>query len=189
MDEALTSSLARVLEALREPRSGEAPPAAERPSASGGPRELPGIARRAVTAPARAAAETLTGIATELVPRVLDRIDLDAVLARIDVDALVARVDIDRLLDSVDPNRLLDRVDVDDLVRRVDAAALAREALEGIDIGEVIRESTSSLGSDTVDAVRVQGMVADEAVARVVDRVLRRRRARDTALRGGDGRR
>ena len=177
MDEALTSSLARVLDALREPSGEGAPKPARRPH-----RDPAATARRAVGAPARAAAETLTAVVAELIPRALDRIDLDAVLSRIDVNALVARVDVDRLLDSIDPNRLLERVDVDELVRRVDAAALAREAMEGIDMGEVIRESTSTLGSDTVEAGRVQAMVADEAVARVVDRVLRRRRRRETAL-------
>jgi hypothetical protein len=177
MDDALTASLARVLEALREPPGDEAPRAVRRPR-----RDPAGAARRVVGAPARAAAETLTAVVAELIPRALERIDLDAVLSRIDVNELVARVDIDRVLDSVDPNRLLERVDIDDLVRRVDAAALAREAMEGIDMGEVIRESTSTLGSDTVEAGRVQAMIADEAVTRVVDRVLRRRRARRTEL-------
>ena len=73
-------------------------------------------------------------------------------------------------------------MDVDALVRRVDVGAVAREALDGIDLGEVIQESTAGIGADTVEAIRVQAMHADDLVARFVDRLLMRRRPRDTAV-------
>ena len=87
---------------------------------------------------------------------------------------MFAKVDIEAVLNRVDLNALLGKVDLDPLVQRLDVGALANEAMEGIDIGEVIRESTASIGSDTVDAVRDQAMRADGLVARVVDRALRR---------------
>ena len=57
-------------------------------------------------------------------------------------------------------------------------AAVAREALEGIDIGDIIQESTAGLAIDTIEAVRVQAMNADDLLARIVNRILGRRRPR-----------
>ena len=58
--------------------------------------------------------------------------------------------------------------------------ALTEEILNAIDIPEVIRESTNSVASEGVREVRMQSITADEAVARVLDRVrLRRRRHQD----------
>jgi hypothetical protein len=141
--------------------------------------------------PSRAAADAAAAIAAAVVPAVVERIDVnallarvdvDAVVARIDLDAVVARIDVDRILDSIEPNRVLDRVDVDELVARVDIGAVAREALEGIDLGDIIQESTASIATDTVEAIRVQAMRADDLLARIVDRVLLRKRPRDTGL-------
>ena len=55
-------------------------------------------------------------------------------------------------------------------------AAVAREALEGIDIGDIIQELTAGIATDTMEAVRVQAMNADDLLARIVDRLLGRRR-------------
>jgi hypothetical protein len=114
----------------------------------------------------------------------LDRVDLDAILARVDLDALIARVDMDRLLDRVDPNPVLARVDVEAVVERIDMGPLAAEAIQGIDMGAVIRESTATLGADALDDLRAQSMRADDVLARVVDRVLRRSRPRRTQMPG-----
>jgi len=46
----------------------------------------------------------------------------------------------------------------------------------------VIRESTASLTMEGVDAVRSQSVAVDEWTARVVDRVLFRKRPRDTGF-------
>jgi hypothetical protein len=181
----VTAALMALAEALGREREGAvaAEPAAE-PSEPD-PAET-GTVARALALPSRAAADVASAVAASLVPAVMARIDVDALLAKVDVEALVHRVDVDRLLDDIEPNRLLERVDLDALVRRVDVGAVAREALDGIDIGEVIQESTAGIGADTVEAVRVQAMHVDDLVARVVDRVLMRRRPRDTKL-GGPG--
>ena len=116
-----------------------------------------------------------------VVQRVLDRLDLTAlVLERVDLDAVVQRV-----LDPFDLTALvLERVDLDAVVQRVldhlDLVTLAAEVIEGVDLPEMIRESTGSMASETVQGVRIQGIVADEAVGRAVNRLLLRRARRST---------
>ena len=83
----------------------------------------------------------------------LARIDLDAIAQQIDIDAIIARIDI---------------------------AGLAEDVIEGIDLPEIIRESTGTVASEVVRGVRMQSIDADEAVARVVDRLFLRRRRRAT---------
>jgi hypothetical protein len=57
--------------------------------------------------------------------------------------------------------------------------AVARPAA-AVDVGELIRESTGTMATETVDALRVQGMHADRVLGRVVDHLLRRHAARET---------
>lgn len=125
---------------------------------------------------------------------VLDRVDLDAVIARVDLDAVLDRVDLDAVVDRVDIDAVLDkldltsvvlqRVDLDVLIQavleRMDLVGLAAEVIDGVDLPEIIRESTGSMASETVRGARMQGIVADEAVGRAVDRFLLRRRQRST---------
>jgi hypothetical protein len=182
--EALTAALLDVAEALqRSPADAQAPaqPLAAVPHE---PRDddRGGAGHSLASLPSRAMADAAAAIAAAVVPAVVERIDVNALLAKVDVDALVARIDVDRILDSIDPNRVLDRVDVDELIARVDVGALAREALEGVDIGDMIQESTASIATDTLEAVRVQAMRADDLLAQIVDRLLMRRRPRDTGL-------
>jgi hypothetical protein len=117
------------------------------------------------------------------VAAVVDRVDLDAAAARLDVDAVARRLDLDLVLDRLDLTGIvLDRVDLDAVVRavldRVDLAALALEVIDAVDLPEIIRESTGSMASDTVRGARMQSIAADEAVARVRDRLLLRRSGR-----------
>jgi hypothetical protein len=71
---------------------------------------------------------------------------------------------------------------MDALVHRLDIAAVTREAMEAVDIGEVIRESSATIGTDVVDGLRLQTIHADDLLTRWVDVVLRRRGPRETAL-------
>lgn len=117
------------------------------------------------------------------VDAVVGRADLDAVAERLDVDAVVRRVDLDAALDRLDlTDVVLTRVDLDVLVAavldRVDLPRLAEEVIDEIDLPDIIRESTGSMASDTVQGARMQGISADEAVGRAVDRLLLRRRPR-----------
>jgi hypothetical protein len=116
-----------------------------------------------------------------IVQRVLDRMDLTAlVLERVNLDALIQA-----FLDRIDLTAVvLRRVDLDAVIQaaldRIDLVALAAEVIEGVDLPEIIRESTGSMASDTVQGVRMQGIVADEAVGRALDRFLLRRARRST---------
>lgn len=167
--EALAAALYDVAEALRTD-AAEAPP---QPARRGDGNRVGERAGRSVASMStRAMSEAAAAIAAAVVPAIVERIDVNALLAKVDVDALVSRIDV---------NRILDTVDVDELVGRVDMAALAREALEGIDLGEIIQDSTASIATDTLEAIRIQAMRADGLLARIVDLPLRRR-GRQTAL-------
>ena len=128
---------------------------------------------------------------------IIDRVDLDAVAAKLDVDAVVARADLDAAVRRVDIEAVLDRVDLDavaakldvdavvaraDLDRviaRVDLVGIVEEVLDAIDLPAIIRDSTGSMASETVRGVRMTGVSADDALGRVVDRALFRRRRHD----------
>ncbi|HEX2508313.1 MAG TPA: hypothetical protein VHK23_08325 [Miltoncostaeaceae bacterium] len=167
--EALAAALYDVAEALRTD-AAEAPP---QPARRGDGNRVGERAGRSLgSMSTRAMSEAAAAIAAAVVPAIVERIDVNALLAKVDVDALVSRIDV---------NRILDTVDVDELVGRVDMAALAREALEGIDLGEIIQDSTASIATDTLEAIRIQAMRADGLLARIVDLPLRRR-GRQTAL-------
>ena len=112
----------------------------------------------------------------------LDEVDVQRVVDRVDVEELVARIDVDDLLQRIDVNAVVARVDVDALVRRIDLTAVTKEALDAVDIGEIVRESTATIGTDIVNDGRLQAMRADDLIARLVDRVLFRRGPRRTAL-------
>jgi hypothetical protein len=112
---------------------------------------------------------------------VVDRIDLagvvDESLDRIDLTSLVVkRVDLSRVV-----NDALDQLDLTQLVMdRVDLARVAEYVIDEIDLAGIIRESSGSIATETVRGIRRQSLDADEAVNRVVDRLLLRRRARRT---------
>jgi len=89
---------------------------------------------------------------------VIDRIDLDAVAAKLDVDAVVARADLDAVIE------------------RIDIVGIIGEVLDVIDLPAIIRDSSGSMASETVRGVRMTGINADDALSRVVERALFRRR-------------
>jgi hypothetical protein len=108
------------------------------------------------------AAEVARALVGSVAAAVLDEVDVDAVVARIDLDAVIARVDIDAV------------------VARVDLPGLTEQVIDELDIGELIRESSGSMATETADALRLQGMRADRLLSRVVDHLLRRQGERQT---------
>ncbi len=117
------------------------------------------------------------------IPTVLSRIDVEDVVRRVDVDAVAQRLDLDAFLARADLTALvLGHVDLDALVEalleHLDLVALAEQVIDGVDLPGIIRESTGTMASDTVRGARMQGIAADEAVGRAVDRLLLRRRRR-----------
>jgi len=119
----------------------------------------------------------LTAIVQERVDldRIVASVDIDAVARRIDVDAIVARMDMEALIERIDVNTIADRIDVDRLLDRLDLSALSLEVFDRIDLPEIIRASTGSVASESVRGVRIESVAADDAIARFVDRLLRRR--------------
>src|SRR5512133_3477720 len=144
------------------------------------------------------AARAISTLIGALTAAILDEIDLDQVMARVDLDQVMARIDLDRIVDRINLNQIAARIDLDEIVARIDLdaivarvdidAILARVDLPGIteqvidevDLGEIIRESSSTMASEAVDALRVQGMHVDGLVSRIVDRILSREGQRQT---------
>jgi hypothetical protein len=88
----------------------------------------------------------------------------------------------ENVLAQLDFVRLVEQIPVDDIAAAIDIEAIVQR----IDLGGVIRESTASITMETVDAARTQGIALDAWTSRVVDRVLLRKKPRDTGF-GHDG--
>jgi hypothetical protein len=111
----------------------------------------------------------------------LDQLDLTRIVKeRVDLDDLVAAVDLDKVVARLDLDAVVVRLDLDALIDRIDLVGLAEGVIAEVDLPEIIRESTSSVASDTVRGVRMQGISGDEALGRAVGR-LRLRRSRRAA--------
>ena len=108
------------------------------------------------------------------------RVDLDELVDRVDIDAIAKRIDLDAIVARIDLDAIVARVDLDAILARVDLPALTEEVIDEVDLGEIIRESSSTMASETVDALRVQGMRVDGVVSRIVDRILLRDGQRQT---------
>ena len=184
--DAVMLSVADLVERLREGAPPTPPPGAPPVIAAAPPASPSHVAH-----PARAAADLVGAVVAAVVPVVVSRIDLNEMLDevdvqrvvdRVDVQEVLARIDVDDLMQRIDVDAVVARVDVDALVRRIDLTAVTKEALDAVDIGQIVRESTATIGTDIVDDGRLQAMRADDLIARLVDRVLFRRTPRRTAL-------
>ncbi|HZO67336.1 MAG TPA: hypothetical protein VFB74_20240 [Kribbellaceae bacterium] len=111
---------------------------------------------------------------------IVDRLDIDAIVKGIDLDAIAERIDIERIIARVNIDAIVAGVDMNAIIGRIDLAGIAEDVINEIDLPEIIRDSTGTMASQVVREARMQSIDADEAVARLVDRVLRRRRARST---------
>ena len=123
---------------------------------------------------------TTRALVAAVVAAVLEQVDLNAVVARVDLDRIVERIDLDRIAERIDLDAIAARIDVGAVVARLDLAAITEQVMDEVDIGQVIRESSGTMATETVDALRVQGMRADHLLSRIVDRVLLRRGERHT---------
>ena len=111
---------------------------------------------------------------------IVERIDVGAIVERVDVGAIVERVDLDAIASRIDLDAIVARVDLDAIVSRIDLAGLTEQVMDEVDLGEIIRESSSTMATETVDALRVQGMRVDGLVSRIADRILFRQGERQT---------
>jgi hypothetical protein len=141
--------------------------------------------RRAQEAAARALRTLIATVAAAVLEevdldQVVARVDLDRIVARIDIDAIAARIDLDAVAGRIDLDAIVARVDIGAILARVDLPGLTEQVIDEVDLGEIIRESSSTMATETVDALRVQGMRVDGLVSRVVDRILSREEPRHT---------
>jgi hypothetical protein len=137
--------------------------------------------------PSEAAATAFAGrLVPEITNAILDQVDLTQLaIDRIDIDRIVETIDLDQIIDRIDIDAIVARVDVNAIIDRVDLVAIADDVIGQIDLPELIRESTGAVTSETVRSVRMQSAEADLLVSRTVDRVLMRRKERQTG--GSDG--
>jgi hypothetical protein len=113
---------------------------------------------------------------------IADRLDLDRLVAKVDIGAVAGRLDLDALAARIDPDLVVARVDLEAAIARIDLAGIAREVIDAIDLPDIVRDSTGTMASDAVRTVRAEGMQADDAVAGLVDRLLRRSRSRPSVM-------
>ena len=126
-------------------------------------------------------AALVTAVLDEIdLDQVVARVDLDAIVERVDLDAVAARIDLDAIARRIDVDAVVGQVDLDAIVARIDVPRLTEQVIDEVDLGEIIRESSSTMASETVDALRVQGMRVDGLVSRIVDRMLLRDGQRQT---------
>jgi hypothetical protein len=123
----------------------------------------------------------------DLTKIVKERVDLDDLVAVVDLDKAVGRVDLDKVVARVDLDAVAIRIDLEALIDRIDLVGLAEGVIAEVDLPEIIRESTSSVASDTVRGVRMQGISGDEALGRAVGRLRLRRSRRPAAAPSLDG--
>jgi hypothetical protein len=117
----------------------------------------------------------------------IDRVDIDRALERIDLNEVVERIDIERIVARVDVDELAAKVDLEAMIERLELAKIAEEVIDELDVGELIRDSTGSMATETVEGIRVQGMNADRFVSRLVNRAIGRREDDDPRTLGGNG--
>jgi hypothetical protein len=157
-------------------------------------REVAERGRQERVALVSAATRGVLRLVPEVTAAVLDQIDVTSLVTdRVDLDTVAAGLDVERVVDRVDLDSVAARIDVNALLDRLDLAGIARYVIEEVDLPEIIRSSTGSIMTDSVRGMRMQSIVADERLGKVVDRALLRRRPRltDTPLEAGpdDGRR
>lgn len=101
-------------------------------------------------------------IAGQVVNLVVESLDFDAILDRININALLQGIDVNELLEQIDLNALIGEIDLNSLIEHVEIEAL-------------IARSTSNAMGGALDLVRRQGVGLDDFVARLVDRLTRRK--------------
>jgi hypothetical protein len=114
------------------------------------------------------------------IERILDRVDVDAIVEQVDVQRIIDRVDLNEVAAKIDVDAVAARVDLDAIVSRIDVVAIAQHVIDELDLVDLIRKSTETVTTETVEGIRVQGINADQAVSRIFDRALGRRTERAT---------
>ena len=132
--------------------------------------------------------ETLNRVVPGAVALVLDRLDLTRlVLDRVDLGRVVQealdQIDLTEVvLERVDIDRIVEQADLGPIIDRLPLIDLANYIVDEIDLPRIIRESTGGIATDAMNAARMQSIGIDQAIARVTDAILLRRKARSTTV-------
>jgi len=108
------------------------------------------------------------------VDKIAERVSLEPIIDRVDVDEIASRLDVKAVIDRLDLDGTIATADLERQVNRIDLVKIADQVIEGVDLPQMIRESTGSLSTEAVHGARVQGMQADDAVAGFVGRLFGR---------------
>lgn len=136
----------------------------------------------------QAASAFVDSLMNEFVAAALDHLDLTSIaLERIDVDRFLDAIDVNSIAGRVDVDALAGKVDINAMVQRLELARIAQQVIDELDVGEIIRDSTGTMATETVEEIRVQGMNADRFVSRIVDRAFGRRGTDDAHSLGSNG--
>jgi hypothetical protein len=128
----------------------------------------------------------LNRIAVEIdVDRIAARIDIDAILNRVDIDKIIETVDLDRAVAGVDLDAIAAKIDVESIIGRLDLIDLANQIIDGVDLQAIVRDSTTTLTTGVLEDVRTQGAHADDVVAGMIGRLLRRQDSKRGGRPGG----
>jgi hypothetical protein len=134
--------------------------------------------------------ETLNRVVPGALALVLDRLDLTRiVLDRVDLNRVVQetldQMDLTELvINRVDIDRIVEQADLGPIIDRLPLIDLANYIVDEIDLPRIIRESTGGIATDAMNAARMQSIGIDQAIARVTDAILLRRKARATTAPG-----
>lgn len=101
----------------------------------------------------------------EVVPAVVELIDVEAIVRRIDVDGVVRAIDVDALLARVDVDALLARIDVDELLARADVDAL----LARVDTDAFLAKVDLDAAIGRIDVGAIAARVDVNAIVQRVD--------------------
>lgn len=71
----------------------------------------------------------------------------------------------------VDVNRIVADVDIEAVITRLDLPGLAEGVIAEVDLAEIIRQSSGSLTSETVQGARMQGISGDDAIDKAAGRI------------------
>jgi hypothetical protein len=109
--------------------------------------------------------------------KIIARVDIDSIINGLDLDAIVAAIDLNKIISTVDVNAVVSTVDIDAIIARVDVAGIAEDVIVEVNLPRIIRESSSSIATETMIGVRMGSASADQGVGRILERLRLRRRA------------
>jgi hypothetical protein len=93
------------------------------------------------------------------------------------LDTLLDRLDVTQvIIDHVSVPRIIESIDVEAVLAKVDVSGIAAKVVDDIDLPDIIRDSTGAMASESVVGVRLQSASADDAIDRVVARLIPGRR-------------